>query len=282
MAVSVKEMIDQIRQGERSLRKNESASVPIVVEQARRIRQLRTKTRRNWESTLKKAGIHERVGRRYLKIGEKWDTPERSPDPALMGKLPGDLHKLEALCELPLDQLKELANQDDLFKKERNELIGAVRVLLGKEAPKSQTRPLDATLKKFDSFVDSIENSVAKLDATSKEEFAAEFETLLETLRGTVEDALKKPADMSDFGDSGEDAEDEKEEADEDDVYDDVGDDGDDEKPDDADETDDGGDGGREPLVVVPPAKKEGSAATAPATRGHRPVGGRSPKPQRV
>jgi len=68
--------------------------------------------RRKWEETLKGIGVSPRVANRYLAIAKGWWVArELAPD--LLSKLPCDVHKLEQLSKLTVEQLTAVTTSLD-------------------------------------------------------------------------------------------------------------------------------------------------------------------------
>jgi hypothetical protein len=189
------EIIAQFKEKEELLHKHDTNSLEIVIEQARLMVQLRVKARKNWEDTCKKKlNLDPRVARRYLKVGEKWSDQNRTPGSDLLATLPSDLHKLEALCQLTVDQLKTLSGQIDLRKVERAEVIAKVKALVGKGGEeKPDSSPVLAVLNRWDAFATRVVKDVKNLDQAGRQEFAEELDDLVQRLQEGVHDALQVP-----------------------------------------------------------------------------------------
>ena len=262
--MKVSEIVEQFKQKEGLLSKNDTASVPLVIDQSRLLVQLRTKARKNWEKVCEeKLKIAPRVARRYVKIGEKWSTADLTPGPDLYETLPYDLHKLEALCELSLDQLKQLSRQFNLRKMERTEVIGKVNAMLGKQTKTtSQTSPVVSLLTKWDSFVDRMADEVKKLDNAGRQQVEEELETLFAQLRDSLEEALTSTNAIVSPA-SGEQDDDEDQEV----MHGGEGE----------DVQDDGGESVEE---AAQEQKEVPAQKSAPASKGGQPVGRQGNKPQ--
>ncbi|MBM4070271.1 MAG: hypothetical protein FJ271_15145 [Planctomycetes bacterium] len=193
--MTLNQIVERFKEKAELLRKSDEAAVLVVIDQGRLMVQLRTKARKNWEKTCEeKLQINKRVARRYVKIGEKWSSPDRTPGSDMVGKLPSDLHKLEVLCDLSLEQLKTLADQSDLRKRERTEVIATVKALLGKTAEdQSAPNPVLTVLNRWDGFVAKLVKDVKKLDDAGRKEFAEELDDLLQQLREELDGAFKAP-----------------------------------------------------------------------------------------
>src|SRR5579864_6805724 len=68
----IEKLLEQIKENEEKLREAEGDTVVLIVEQARLMRSLRKKARRNWQKELKKINFSPRVASRYLTIAENW------------------------------------------------------------------------------------------------------------------------------------------------------------------------------------------------------------------
>jgi len=196
------------------LEQNESAALPVIIDQGRLMVQFRIKARKDWETTCeKKLNISPRVARRYLKIGERWATQDQTPGPELLTKLPSDLHKLEALCDLSSDQLKTLSSQIDLRKVERTEMIAKVRAIIGKGSQQqSISDPVLSVFNKWDTFSFRLAKDVKQLNDHEKQNFIDEMEDNFQQLREKLEEALKAPAKIETQPDDDDDDGDEPEE----------------------------------------------------------------------
>ncbi len=94
-----------------------------------------TLAHRTWGQQLKAIGLNPRVASRYLKIAEHWPAEIGLNESDLLLRLPLDLLKLEWLCRVPLDPLKDLLRQLDCKKATRSRVIAAVREALGEDPP---------------------------------------------------------------------------------------------------------------------------------------------------
>lgn len=266
--MNLNDIIDQFKAKAEQIRQHENASVPLIIDQGRLMAQLRTKARKNWEETCeKKLKLHPRVARRYLKIGQKWSTPDRTPGSALLPKLPSDLQKLDALCELSPEQLKKLTGQIDLQKLERNEVIAKVKAITGKtQEQDSNAKSVEAVFDKWDAFVARFAKDVKQLDAAGQKEVNEELDDLVQQLREEL--AKEEKADTLPPGETNEETEDEEPVGEEEEQEEDGN------SKDEVEERQ-----GEEPLHH---SEEEVPVPQAPATRGVRPAGRQRPRSQVV
>jgi hypothetical protein len=262
--MTLNEIVEQFKEKAELLRKNEVASVPLIIDQARIMVQLRTKARKNWEEVCEqKLKIHPRVARRYLKIGENWSDADRTPGSDVLARLPSDLHKLEALAELPLDLLTTLSGQLDLRRMERTEVIAKVKGMMGKgEGQHSEADPVLAVFNKWDSFAARLVKEVEGLDGAGRQRFGEELEDLMQQLQ----EALDKALEPSPPEGRGEEAGQEEQEEAEGEPDEGEGPEGEEEEPETAE-------------AETPEEEEEEPAPKASATKGGRPATKPRPKP---
>jgi hypothetical protein len=132
-AATIHQLLDAIRTEQQSIDRHEGDVIVCQIRLAAHLAELRQLANRTWGKQLKALGMSPRVGSRYLKIAQHW-TPEIGLNESdLLLRLPTDLLKLEWLCRVPLQQLRELVTDLDCKKASRSKVIAAVRETLGEE-----------------------------------------------------------------------------------------------------------------------------------------------------
>jgi len=126
-----------------TINKKEGGMVGLVIEQGRDYAALKGVVKKyRWSKVLKGLKQDPRTVDRYLRIGGSWWGGEPTDSP-FWANLPYDLLKLEWLCRLSQDQLKELLKYVDCRKASRSVLISTVKRTLGQ--PETDARKAHTT-----------------------------------------------------------------------------------------------------------------------------------------
>jgi hypothetical protein len=126
----IREEQDRIAREEKKIAGNEDKVVASHVSIGRALAELRKLAKKDWAVRLKRLDISPRVASRYIKLGESELARIGLLESDLPGKLPPDLMKLEWLCKLTADQLRDLQGRLDLKKANRHKVIEAVKGVL--------------------------------------------------------------------------------------------------------------------------------------------------------
>jgi hypothetical protein len=181
--------VERIQALDRKIRQGETANVRLVVEQGRLVVDLKKQVPFSWLDKLSKIGIHERVARRYLTIGECWPTDDRTPESDLLADMPYDLLKLEWLCRLKLEDLAVFVRTCDCRTEPRGILIKRVQRMLG-QAPSDPVEgaPGLAPLRKeSDAYVRRVLKAAESLDQDQRQELAKDVESRFVQLRQALQ-----------------------------------------------------------------------------------------------
>jgi hypothetical protein len=191
----INDMMQRIQGLERKMRAGETDNVRLVIEQGRLLWELKKQAPYSWLEKLSQIGIHERVARRYLTIGECWATDDRTPESGLLEEMPYDLLKLEWLCRLPLDDLRAFVRTCDCRREPRGSLIKRVQRMLGQIPSDSQQDApgLDPLRKESDAYVRRVLKAAESLDSDQRQELAKENEAKFSELQQALK-AVGEPA----------------------------------------------------------------------------------------
>jgi len=156
-----KDLLARIKVFQASLAKSKAETVLNHVRIGKALFELKkaTKTSTRWRSHLAELGFPRRIGDRYLQLGESWWTEELLEAEFLHHQLPADLEKLEWLCRLPRENLKDLVSV--LADLPRETVIRKVQQKLG---IKPATKPIDrVTAKAFKQKCESLMDQLIDL-----------------------------------------------------------------------------------------------------------------------
>jgi hypothetical protein len=184
MAQIVQQILAKLKEMLEELDRRESEAAHLALEMGRQLQRLKRKARGRWLEYLKTINFNERLARRYLKVAEEWPT-DRAPGSDLLDRMPGDLHKLEWLCRLPLEQLAAACKTHDFRKADRGQVIALVKKLLGKEEPPKQVTP-DLIHKKWVNWQDRLLGDLAELGAEERQRAIQDLEGTLEGFRASL------------------------------------------------------------------------------------------------
>jgi hypothetical protein len=188
-------LIQRIQGLDRKMRAGETANVRLVIEQGRLLVELKKQVPYSWLDKLSQIGIHERVARRYLTIGECWPTDDRTPESGLLEQMPYDLLKLEWLCRLKPEDLGAFVRTCDCRTEPRGSLIKRVQRMLG-ETPSDSGKDapgLDPLRKESESYVRRMLKAAESLDDNQRQELAKEVEAKFLELQQALR-AVGEPA----------------------------------------------------------------------------------------
>jgi hypothetical protein len=131
----------------------------------RLLAELRRLARRDWSKRSKALGIHPRVARRYVRLGESELARSGLPESDLLCRLPADLMKLEWLCRLTAEQLRELLGRLDARGASREKVVAAVKaVLSGDDTPARPAPDLAALLERVFRRLDGVLERLEEAD----------------------------------------------------------------------------------------------------------------------
>jgi hypothetical protein len=160
---AVRRAVHQIQTELRNLARNEGSAVASHLRIGTALADLRKEAKSGWFKQLKELGINERVARRYIRLGNSWLAVSGLSESALLEQLPPDRMKLEWLCRLTAEQLRELLGRLDCKKAKRGQVEAAVRKALGEEdaAPTAPNieKALAKIFKRFRTDTDQLEEA---------------------------------------------------------------------------------------------------------------------------
>jgi hypothetical protein len=139
-ASRVAQLVGEIAGLKKDLDRAEGNLVGSKIRLGMRLLQLRAEAKRTWAQQLKTLGFSPRVASRYLLLGESELAGIGPNGSDLLARLPAEMHKLEWLCRLTIDQLRELLDNLDCKDTERGQVIAAVKKALG-QADEAPTAP---------------------------------------------------------------------------------------------------------------------------------------------
>jgi hypothetical protein len=197
MTKEVKDLVNRLVENHALAQKSQSSAVPHILNVARDISQLRKRVRTGWQEICEeKLGLDPRVAQRYRKIGDAWPN-EQTPGSDVVAKLPTSLHKLEALCELTQDQLRQLVEDEpNLRNLERPEVLKLVKEITGtdeddqREAERRSDVKFSAYLRRWEGLADRAVADLLKVKEADRPRVAERLDSMLVELREAMETAL--------------------------------------------------------------------------------------------
>jgi hypothetical protein len=154
----------KIEKEEQSKAKNDAAIVRSQVRIGGWLVELQKHIRKTWTNDVKAMGYHPRVARRLQKLGASWWCAENGLHESVpVEKLPIDLCKLEWLCRLNEEQLRELLGQQDCKGLPRPKVSRAVKAMLGIQTRKANTAPQAAVVNAVERFVQRLSARITEL-----------------------------------------------------------------------------------------------------------------------
>src|SRR5690349_19435233 len=202
MLPAVEQILKKIEENEKKIRVSEGEAVNLIMEQGRLLRQLKRKVHKNWLQAVEDIGLNERVARRYLKIGEEWATPDRTPGSDLLARLPYDLHKLEWLCRLPVAELEQLCDANDPRQVDRAGVIKEVQRRLGEEVQAGKRPTLKALRTSWQNSFEALLTKVGELDQEDRRRCIAELENRLDELKEELREVGEEQPDQEGPGEA--------------------------------------------------------------------------------
>jgi len=160
-------LIDKIKAGPKKIADLEKSSVVEIFELARNLVELRRRVSRGkWAKTLPALGICPRVVCRFLAIGESCLVTQGLLDAELLCQLPADLHKLEWVAKLSLEELKPFLKLIHCKEDSRHAVIHAVQRMIGyiPPAPKEQQASVKHLKKRWADYVSRMVKAIEGLD----------------------------------------------------------------------------------------------------------------------
>ncbi|OAI41507.1 hypothetical protein AYO40_00290 [Planctomycetaceae bacterium SCGC AG-212-D15] len=184
---AAKEIIDRIKVLTGNLKRQEGDLLKIHLELAKQIAELKRLNPKRYHHKLTHLGYGERMIRRYAAIGESIFV-QRPQDTELLGKLPAELIKLEAMAALSPEQFQQITAEGFDFKKEeREDVARKVQETLGKKpkkaAPELSVERMEKTLAAFvDKQFTDVRKLAPKLTPEQRLALSQQIETALEEL----------------------------------------------------------------------------------------------------
>ena len=155
----IQQIVDAIRAEQQNIDRHEGGVVVCHIRLASRLAELRPLAKRTWGQQLKVLGMNPRVASRYLKIAKHWSPELGLHESDLPPRLPTDLLKLEWLCRVPLQQLREILNDLDCKRASRREVVAAVREALDEEPPPEEE--VEVFVQRF---LDRLQGTIGRLE----------------------------------------------------------------------------------------------------------------------
>jgi hypothetical protein len=167
-------LVRAIRKLDLRLARNEDEAVAATIEKGQLLLDLKACANRGWGKRLGELGLNPRVASRLMSIGA-WGREFGPIGSDLLGKLPRDAHKLEALAKLAPGPLRELVDDLDCREKPRASVLKAVEEVLGQVRPPAEAHgrgtSLGAIQKLLTRLIDQLDRlgpGVADGDATER------------------------------------------------------------------------------------------------------------------
>ena len=145
----IRKLLNEILKEQQKINRHEGDVVASHIRLGHHLADLRALAKRTWAKQLKAIGISPRMASRYLKIADNWPNEIGLNESDLLPRLPLDLLKLEWLCRVPLDRLKDLLTQFDCKRATRSQVIAAVREALGEDPPVEAEPDVEEIIKRF-------------------------------------------------------------------------------------------------------------------------------------
>jgi hypothetical protein len=185
---SVENLLESIQNLYQEVMDGEKANIDRVLNLSRILVELKNQAPRTWLKRVEQIGLNQRVARRYLTIGENWSI-DRTPESDLLKSMPYDLLKLEWLCRLPMDDLKQLARTMDFRVESRGRVIEAVKRLLGQPSTQKEvvSEPLQPLLDKWNNSIEHLLDGIESLNLSQREQLARELEAKYTALRQALQ-----------------------------------------------------------------------------------------------
>jgi hypothetical protein len=148
---AITRLVNEILKEQRKIDRCEGDVVASHIRLGRYLAQLRPLATRNWAAQLKAVGMSSRVASRHLMIAQRWGKEIGLLESDLLPRLPTDLLKLEWLCRLSQDQLRNLLDKLDCKKAPRPQVIALVREALGELPPTNDVPDEKQFVRRFSS-----------------------------------------------------------------------------------------------------------------------------------
>jgi hypothetical protein len=137
----------EIRAEQQKIDRNEGNVIASWIAIGERLAALQAASGRTWGKQLEGLGYHPRVASRLQKLAKAWGGKIGRIASDLLPQLPADLNKIETLCRLDQEQLRDLLRNINCKKISRRDLVAEVRAALGEEPPTTKSGGSDDTLK---------------------------------------------------------------------------------------------------------------------------------------
>jgi hypothetical protein len=187
-STGIKKLVNEIVKERQKIDRCEGDVVAAYIRIARHLADMRQLAKKGWAKQIKAIGMHPRVADRYLKISQHWHDEIGLSESDLLPRLPPDLLKLEWLCRVPLDRLREMMKAFDCKKATRPQVIAAVREVLG-EGPAAKAEPdvnkfVERSLNRLTKMIDRLNETFSKPEKQkqARDLLAAGLQGILDSL----------------------------------------------------------------------------------------------------
>src|SRR5262245_60240497 len=135
----IQQIKEQIKSEQEKIHRTEGSAIASKVQIGVQLNKLQAAAGRTWTKTARELGYHPRAASRLQKLGSSWLAQIGTEGSEILNRLPADEQKLEWLCRLSEEQLRQLLEEGDWKKASRPQVIAAVKKIQGVEA--EQARP---------------------------------------------------------------------------------------------------------------------------------------------
>jgi hypothetical protein len=151
----IKHVVEQIKGEQEKIHRTEGSAIASLVQIGVLLIQLQAAAGRTWTRTARELGYNPRTASRLQKLGSSWLAQIGTAGSEILNRLPADIQKLEWLCRLSEEHLRQLLANGDLKMTSRSKVIAEVKKILGEDEAQAQpastdvARALDRILKQL-------------------------------------------------------------------------------------------------------------------------------------